>query len=55
VLLEQNSIGKNPVDEKFRRIKTTNAKLKAALFSLGGIEGFLLTAGFQRVKKIHTK
>lgn len=48
----KNSIGKNPIEEKFRRIKTTNAKLKAALFSLGGIEGLLVTAGFQRVEKI---
>lgn len=40
------NIGKNPIEAKFRFIKTTNAKLKSTLFNLDHISRTLELAGF---------
>ena len=40
----------DPTSEKFRTIKSTNAKLKAAVFSPQGGEAVLLACGFERVE-----
>ncbi|EAS03226.2 PUB domain protein (macronuclear) [Tetrahymena thermophila SB210] len=41
-----DNIAKNPTEQKFRSIKTTNAKLKQSLFSQQHIEEVLKAAGF---------
>jgi len=48
-LLLANLVG-DPTSEKFRTIKSTNAKLKAAVFSPQGGEAVLLACGFERVE-----
>ena len=47
-MLLANLVG-DPTSDKFRTIKSTNAKLKAAVFSPQGGEAVLLACGFERV------
>lgn len=41
-----SNIEKNPLDAKYRKIKTTNKTLKAKVFSISGIEEILKAIGF---------
>ena len=48
-MLLANLVG-DPTSDKFRTVKSTNAKLKAAVFSPQGGEAVLLACGFERVE-----
>jgi hypothetical protein len=41
-----SNIAKSPTEEKFRKIRLTNAKISAAIVEVDGAKDFLAAAGF---------